>query len=105
MGAKEKNSIQESSAKLKEKIALYHELMETNQTAKAGDLVKGIREENTALDENISLSKRGSTAVRGWTDSIGNAIKQTASYALSLGLLRQAYSLVNDAIKIYYRFK
>jgi len=90
MGEKDKQAIEGSVVKLKEKIALYEKMVSEGNVQGLDKLEKQIYSENKALDENISLSKRAAGAVRGWGDSITNAIKQTISYTLSLGVLRQA---------------
>ena len=99
MGANEKKAIQDSVALLNQKIGLYKQLVSTGQIAEADKMANAIRAQNVVVEENIAKSKRAAGAVRNWADNIKNAIIQTVSYTFSLGTLRVAQQLLNQAIE------
>ena len=98
MGANEKKAIQDSVALLNQKIELYKQLVSTGQIAEADRMANAVRAQNVVVEENIAKSKRAAGAVRNWADNIKNAIIQTVSYTFSLGTLRAAQQLLNEAI-------
>ena len=99
MGDKEKQAIQKTSAALKQKIELYRQGVQSGNVGGLGALETEIRKENQALNDNIAATKRAATGVRGWIESVENAVKQTVSYTFSIGALRSAQMLLNDAIQ------
>jgi len=58
-----------------------------------------VRDLNKEMQILRSGTDRGANAIQGWADRIGNAIKQTVAYGLSIQLVRKAQQLLNDAIK------
>lgn len=99
MGTKEKTSIQASTSALQAKIEKYKELLKAGDSAGAGNLAREINKQNVELDKNIALSKRAATGLRSWGDSIKNAVMQTMSYTLSIGLVRAAQQLLNQTLQ------
>jgi hypothetical protein len=99
MGEKEKASIQSTAAALKEKIALYNTSLAQGQLQQAERLVPQINALNTAFLANVDSSKRAATGVQAWGSRLADAAKQTISYGLTLGLLRQAQMALSEAIK------
>lgn len=99
MSEKEKRGILETSEKLKEKIKLYDQLAKSNDPSGAAAMEAEIRKLNKTLDDNISATKRAATGVRGWVDSINNAIKQTISYAITTGTLVAAQNILNRGME------
>jgi TP901 family phage tail tape measure protein len=99
MSGKEKEAIQSTTTALQTQVRAYGDALRNNDLAGAKGLVPGILAANQAMEQQISASKRAAMGVRSWGESISNAIKQTISYALSLGLIRTAQQLLNTAIK------
>jgi len=99
MGQKEKQAIQESVNLLNQKINLYKQSVSTGNIQEAERLANAVRAQNVVVEENIAKSKRAANAVRSWADNIKNAIVQTISYGLSLGTLRAAQQLLNQAVE------
>ena len=99
MGQKEKQAIQESVNLLNQKINLYKQAVSSGNIIGADRLASAVQAQNIVVEENIAKSKRAANAVRSWADNIKNAIVQTLSYTVSLGSLRAAQQLLNEAIK------
>jgi hypothetical protein len=99
MGNKEKTAIQGVTTALQANITAYRNALIAQNPVEAGRLSGIIKQQNVELDRQIDLSKRSATGLRSWTDSIKNAIMQTVSYSLSLGLVRSAQLLLNDALR------
>jgi TP901 family phage tail tape measure protein len=99
MEGKEKQAIQSTAAELIKKINLYNQLASGGQIKEARLLEPEIQKMNVTLEKNISLSQRAANVVRSWADNLVNAIKQTVSYSISLGLVRAAQQQLNEAIQ------
>lgn len=99
MGQKEKESIQETATKLLGLIANYKELASSGDLAGAKKLQPEIAKLNGELDRQVGLSKRAAEGVRSWSTRMGDAIKNTISYSLSLGLIRRAQQAFNEALR------
>jgi len=97
---KEKEAIQTANTELQEKIKLYKELdVSTTDPKVLEDSEKAARAAGAAMEKLISESKRGAHVMRDWSDRIKESIKQTVTYALSIGALRAAQKLLSDGIK------
>lgn len=99
MGAKEKKAIQESSKALQDKLNLYFKLISQGKLKEADRLTDDIKNQNIEFEKQVSLSKRAASGIQNWAASIGTAIKNTISYSLSLGLVREAQQQINKAIQ------
>jgi TP901 family phage tail tape measure protein len=99
MGETEKKAIQGSATALMNEINLYKQLAETGQTAAAQKLIPSIQKLNGEFEATTSVTKRAATAMQSWAANIQRAFMQTISYSLSLGVVREAQKLLNDAIQ------
>jgi TP901 family phage tail tape measure protein len=99
MGEQEKNAIQGSAEKLINLITKYKELGAAGHYAEAEQLKPAIEKTNRELDKQIASSRRSAEGVRNWSTRITDAVKNTVSYALSLGLVREAQQQLNQAMK------
>jgi hypothetical protein len=102
MGSKQKKAIQDASDKVKTLIKQFEDLLSTGKTKDRNAAVKmipGILEANTELQKQEDLAKRAAGGVQSWAASLGRAFQQTISYAASLGVLREAQQLLNQAIQ------
>jgi hypothetical protein len=103
MSEKEKQGILQASAALKAKIELYRQGVNnaraTGSAGGLGGLADDVVAQNEVMNESIAVTKRAATGIRGWADSIGNAIKQTISYTFTLGGMRAAQQLLNEGIQ------
>lgn len=99
MGDKERESVVKSATALQDKIKQYDNLVKAGRHVEAASLVPEINRLNDAFKRSVAETKRGANAIRSWGDSITNALKQTISYGLSLGLVRKAQQTLNEAIK------
>lgn len=99
MNSTEKAGIQSTTTALQTKIRAYTDALANNDLAGAKSLVPGILASNQAMEQQINVSKRAAMGVRSWADNIANAFKQTVSYGLSLGVVREAQMLLNEALK------
>ena len=88
-----------TGAAILQEDAAYKQAMSDQNYAKAIQIANGMKTLKTTFDEQTAATERGAGALRGWTDNITNAIKQTISYSLSIGLVRDAQKLLADAIQ------
>lgn len=58
-----------------------------------------LRDLEKQLDRVTDGTKRSAVGLQGWADNIKRALVQTVSYALSLGLVRNAQRILQEAIK------
>jgi hypothetical protein len=58
--------------------------------------VSGLKQEFLELE---AATKRPATAISNWADSLRRAFTQTVAYSFSLGLIREAQALLNDAVR------
>jgi TP901 family phage tail tape measure protein len=99
MNDAERKGIQGTATALQEQINLYKQKVAAGDLAGAKAMVPNIQALNVAFEKQVSLSKLAANGIRSWGENIANAFKQTISYALSLGVVREAQKLLNDAIK------
>jgi TP901 family phage tail tape measure protein len=71
----------------------------TNNAKAMETAAQKVRDLNKEMQILRSGTDRGANAIQGWADRIGNAVKQTVAYGLSIQLVRKAQQLLNDAIK------
>lgn len=99
MGAKEAAPLKQSIELLREKRKAYDDALSKGVQADVDKASDAVRKQNIELDKNIALTKRSANAVQDWGTRMGNAIKQSISYALSLGLMRIAQQQFNQALQ------
>lgn len=77
----------------------YKAAMAAEDDAKALGFANAIVQQSSAFNTLTEATTRSAGSVRSWGDNITNAIKQTISYSLSIGLVRDAQKLLSDAMK------
>lgn len=99
MGEKERTALQSTTSALLAKVDGYKKMAAQDPVRAEKELAEGVLQANAAMNETINSTKRGAMGLRSWTDQLGLAIKQTITYSFTLGLVRQAQRLFNEAIQ------
>jgi TP901 family phage tail tape measure protein len=100
MNNKEKVAIQSVTTKLQAQIMTYNNLsLADKRGAKGTQQYTEILKTAQALDKVTDSTKRSATGLQSWASNLQRAFVQTVTYAGSLGVVRAAQQLLNQAIQ------
>jgi TP901 family phage tail tape measure protein len=97
-GEQVKDAKATAQALIDEKKA-YDAAYSSGQFEKAKQAEINIRKLNDQFKVQEAATKRAATGLQGWANTMATAVKQTVAYTTTLGAMRMAQQLLNNAIQ------